>query len=151
MAFRLAFIHKTHADFSAHAKTEDRKLRKDLTFGGPCFEGTLQKPTGVSESSPVAGAIKGINPFKPLDAGRAREMHKHTSSQPHSLGSLFIADEQEKAQGGIENFRGDGYEVCSRLVQSCPKGSSSSPVPSGICSSAALRDFGAFMNMACIA
>ena len=45
-------------DFKAslgHAKAEDRKLRKELTFGGPCFEGTLQKPTGVSESSPVAG------------------------------------------------------------------------------------------------
>jgi hypothetical protein len=44
---------------SAHAEAEDRKLRKDLAFGGPCFEGTLQKPTLVSESSPVAGAIGG--------------------------------------------------------------------------------------------
>ena len=43
------------AGLSAHAKAEDRKLRKDPTFGGPCFEGTLQKPTSVSESSPVAG------------------------------------------------------------------------------------------------
>jgi hypothetical protein len=34
------------ADFGARAEAEDRKLRKDLTFGGPCFEGTLQKPTG---------------------------------------------------------------------------------------------------------
>ena len=41
--------------FFGHARAEDRKLRKDPTFGGPCFEGTLQKPTGVSESSPVAG------------------------------------------------------------------------------------------------
>jgi hypothetical protein len=39
----------------SHAKAEDRKLRKDPKLGGPCFEGTLQKPTGVSESSPVAG------------------------------------------------------------------------------------------------
>jgi hypothetical protein len=30
---------------SAHAEAEDRKLRKDLAFGGPCLEGTLQKPT----------------------------------------------------------------------------------------------------------
>ena len=44
-------------NFGAHAEAEDRKLRKDPTFGGPCFEGTLQKLTGVSESSPVAGAI----------------------------------------------------------------------------------------------
>ena len=43
---------------SAHAEAEDRKLRKELTFGGPCLEGTLQKPTLVSESSPVAGAIE---------------------------------------------------------------------------------------------
>ncbi len=32
-----------HADESAHAEAEDRKLRKD-PIGGPCFEGTLQKP-----------------------------------------------------------------------------------------------------------
>jgi hypothetical protein len=36
-------------------EAEDRKLRKELAFGGPCLEGTLQKPTLVSESSPVAG------------------------------------------------------------------------------------------------
>jgi hypothetical protein len=50
---------------SAHAEAEDRKLRKDLAFGGPCLEGTLRKPTGVSESSPVAGAIEGFHPSKP--------------------------------------------------------------------------------------
>ncbi len=32
-----------------------QKIEKRTCFGGPCFEGTLQKPTGVSESSPVAG------------------------------------------------------------------------------------------------
>jgi hypothetical protein len=66
--------------FLGHAKAEDRKLRKELTFGGPCFEGTLQKPTGVSESSPVAGTIEGFNPSQTLDAGRARELQK--SAQP---------------------------------------------------------------------
>jgi hypothetical protein len=30
--------------FSGNATAEDRELRKELTFGGPCFEGTLQKP-----------------------------------------------------------------------------------------------------------
>src|SRR5579862_6825495 len=65
-----------YADFGARAKAEDRKLRKDLTFGGPCFEGTLQKPTGVSESSPVAGTIEEFQSLYSLDAGRAREMHK---------------------------------------------------------------------------
>ncbi len=29
--------------FSGQARTEDRKLKKEL-FGGPCLEGTLQKP-----------------------------------------------------------------------------------------------------------
>jgi hypothetical protein len=48
---------KYGAGLFSHARAEDRKLRKDLTFGGPCLEGTLQKPTLVSESSPVAGAI----------------------------------------------------------------------------------------------
>jgi len=47
MAFRSGL--KNAPIISAHAEAEDRKLRKDLTFGGPCFEGTLQKPTGVSE------------------------------------------------------------------------------------------------------
>ncbi len=55
IAFRFGF-HKD-ADFAAHAEAEDRRLGKD-PFGGPCFEGTLQKPTGVSESSPVAGTIE---------------------------------------------------------------------------------------------
>jgi hypothetical protein len=63
----------------SRARAEDRKLRKDPSFGGPCFEGTLQKPPFsnlASESSPVAGAIQGFNPCKPLDAGRARELQK---------------------------------------------------------------------------
>ena len=34
-----------------------QKIEKRTCFGGPCFEGTLQKPTSVSESSPVAGTI----------------------------------------------------------------------------------------------
>jgi|SRR5208283_5421233 len=43
------------AGLSGRARAEDRKLRKELALEVPCFEGTLQKPTGVSESSPVAG------------------------------------------------------------------------------------------------
>ena len=46
MAFR--FGHSKHrflgARFSRNTAAEDRKLRKDPN-GGPCFEGTLQKPT----------------------------------------------------------------------------------------------------------
>jgi len=56
------------------AKAEDRKLRKELTFGGPCLEGTLQKPTGVSESSPVAGAIEeSISSFNIRCRARTRD------------------------------------------------------------------------------
>jgi hypothetical protein len=61
------------APSSAHAEAEDRKLRKDPS-GGPCFEGTLQKPTGVSESSPVAGTIENSTFSESLDAGRTREI-----------------------------------------------------------------------------
>ena len=42
----------SRALISAHAEAEDRKLRKDLAFGGPCFEGTLQKPTGCFRIKP---------------------------------------------------------------------------------------------------
>jgi len=62
------------APSSAHAEAEDRKLRKD-PIGGPCFEGTLQKPTGVSESSPVAGTIENSTFSESLDAGPTREIH----------------------------------------------------------------------------
>jgi hypothetical protein len=50
-------LDKFRTEYSVHAETEDRKLRKD-PIGGPCFEGTLQKPTSVSESSPVAGTTE---------------------------------------------------------------------------------------------
>ena len=40
------------ARFLSHARAEDRKLRKELAFGGPCLEGTLQKPTGCFRIKP---------------------------------------------------------------------------------------------------
>jgi hypothetical protein len=30
-----------------HAGAEDKKLIKELTYGGPCFEGTLQEPAAA--------------------------------------------------------------------------------------------------------
>ena len=48
-------LRETHISaqgFLGHARAEDRKLRKDLTFGGPCLEGTLQKPTGCFRIEP---------------------------------------------------------------------------------------------------
>jgi hypothetical protein len=85
MAFRF------EAHISAQGEAEDRKLRKELTFGGPCLEGTLQKPTLVSESSPVAGAIQGSNPclnFRCRTRTRVAEMRP--ASHTNALGSLFI-------------------------------------------------------------
>jgi hypothetical protein len=88
-----------------HAKAEDGKLRKDLTFGGPCFEGTLQKPTGVSESSPVAGTIKGFNPSKNLRCRtRTRVAEKRPASHTNALGELFIPEDGQRAQEGIDFF-----------------------------------------------
>jgi hypothetical protein len=37
MAFR-----PDETPISAHADTEDKKLRKERLLGGPCFEGTLR-------------------------------------------------------------------------------------------------------------
>jgi hypothetical protein len=54
------------------ARANGRLKIEKRAFGGPCFEGTLQnilsqlraeKP-GLSESSPVAGTIKGNKPFQ---------------------------------------------------------------------------------------
>ena len=63
-----------------HARAEDRKLRKELTLEVLALKVPFGSLLGVSESSPVAGAIKGLNPYKTLDAGRARELQK--SAQP---------------------------------------------------------------------
>ena len=76
-------------------------MRKD-PFGGPCFEGTLQKPIGVSESSPVAGTIKSYQALCFFRCRtRTRVAEKRPASHTNALGSLFIADVCRKAQGGI--------------------------------------------------
>jgi hypothetical protein len=64
----------------AHARAEDRKLRKELTLEVLALKVPFGSLLGVSESSPVAGAIKGLNPYNTFDAGRARELQK--SAQP---------------------------------------------------------------------
>ena len=53
--------------------------------GGPYFEGTLQKPTGVSESSPVAGTIENSTFSEILDAGRTREVQQIRPAATHLL------------------------------------------------------------------
>jgi hypothetical protein len=57
-----------------------QKLKKELTLEVLALKVPFGSLLGVSESSPVAGAIKGLNPYKTLDAGRARELQK--SAQP---------------------------------------------------------------------
>ena len=42
---------------SAHADTEDKKLRKD-PFGGPCFEGTLRKRCCFPNEVPWPGQLR---------------------------------------------------------------------------------------------
>ena len=75
-----------------------QKIEKRSLFGGPCFEGTLQKPTGVSESSPVAGAIEGFHPSRILDAGRARELQKSAqpATQMLSVNCLYQRNAKER-------------------------------------------------------
>jgi hypothetical protein len=67
---------------SAHAEAEDKKLRKDPTLGGPCFEGTLRK-CFLSESSPVAGTIESFKLSETLDARCAPRVAHNTPGQPH--------------------------------------------------------------------
>ena len=69
-----------------------QEIDKRTSFGGPCLEGTLQKPTRVSESSPVAGAVKGVYPYKKIRCWtRTRVAEMRPASHTNALGSLFIA------------------------------------------------------------
>jgi hypothetical protein len=47
-----------------HARAEDKKLIKELTLEVLALKVPFGSLLGVSESSPVAGAIKGLNPYK---------------------------------------------------------------------------------------
>ena len=72
--YGLPLSRETATQFRRARQSGRQKIEK-RTFGGPCLEGTLQKPAfpaeGVSESHPVAGIIKGDTPYKTLDAGQA--------------------------------------------------------------------------------
>jgi hypothetical protein len=99
----------TGAAFRAHGEAEDRKLRKEPAFGGPCLEGTLQKPQSANLGFRIQSRGRddcAIHFFqdhalKSLDAGRARELQKmRPASHTNALGSLFIAEKGRKAQAG---------------------------------------------------
>ena len=109
MAFRFE-----SAQYRRSAKAEDRKLRKELTFGGPCFEGTLQKPTGVSESSPVAGAIENSAFSEILDAGRTREIQKIRPAATHLLSVNCLYQGIRKSARGNLN-RATSLSNCLRF------------------------------------
>jgi hypothetical protein len=68
-------------------RTPKRKTEnwEKILNGGPYFEGTLQKPTGVSESSPVAGTIENSTFSEILDAGRTREVQQIRPAATHLL------------------------------------------------------------------
>jgi hypothetical protein len=97
--------------FSAHAEAEDRKLRKELTFGGPCFEGTLQKPPfplgiRLPNQVPWPGQLSAAFLAKPAllifrCRTRTRVAEKRPASHTNALGALFIAEEGGFVQGEV--------------------------------------------------
>ena len=106
-----------------HARAEDKKLIKELTYGGPCLEGTLQEPaiapllnrslvaeanfSGIYSMSAASEKIQPADSKLPENikfAGRARELRKRPTSHPIALGLLFIPEVGEKVQGGIDFF-----------------------------------------------
>lgn len=86
-----------------------QEIDKRTCFGGPCLEGTLQKPTHVSESGPVAGAIKGVYPYKTLDAGRARELQKCAQPATQMLSVHCLYQAMGKSARGNRFFRTKVY------------------------------------------
>lgn len=86
---------------SAHAEAEDKRLIKELNFGGPCFEGTLQKPTLVSESSPVAGAIEESQFLLILRCRGAPRDSKIQPAATHLLSVNCLYQMNEKKRKGV--------------------------------------------------
>lgn len=79
--------------YLGHAKAEDRKLRKELTFGGPCFEGTLQKPNWCFRiKSRGRDDLRILALYCIRCRTRTRVAEKRPASHTNALGELFIAD-----------------------------------------------------------
>ena len=95
--------------------------------------------------APWPGRLREMNPAESLDAGRARELRKNAPSQPHSLGSLFIAEVSGFVQHKV--YRGNRFtklippkESVGLLLSPLPgAGSSSGRVPTACAPSASLR------------
>ena len=77
--------------YLGHAKAEDRKLRKELTFGGPCFEGTLQKPNWCFRiKSRGRDDLRVLALYCVRCRTRTRVAEKRPASHTNALGELFI-------------------------------------------------------------
>ena len=108
MAFRFA-DRVFDARFWTHARAEDRKLRKELAFGGPCFEGTLRKPLfllGFRIQSRGRDNLRAKPPIHLRCRTRTRVAEKRPTSHTNALGELFIPEEGQRAQAGnLERVR----------------------------------------------
>lgn len=82
MVFRFGTYNAPNNRRTPKQKTENWEK---ILNGGPYFEGTLQKPIGVSESSPVAGTIENSTFSEILDAGRTREVQQIRPAATHLL------------------------------------------------------------------
>ncbi len=99
---------------SSHARAEDEKLRKELTLEVLALKVPFGSLLGVSESSPVAGAIQGKIPVKTLDAGRARELHKCAQPATQLLSVHCLYQATRKSARGYSFFRSKVYRVGTR-------------------------------------
>jgi len=98
------------AQLFRHAKAEDKRLIKEL-FGGPCFEGTLQKlpvpyGTRLPNEVPWPGQLRESRPLRNLRCQtRTRVAEKRPASHTNALGSLFIADECKFVQQIFQRYK----------------------------------------------
>jgi hypothetical protein len=111
----------------AHTRAEDRKLRKELTLEVLALKVPFGSLLSVSESSPVAGAIKGLNPYNTFDAGRARELQKSAQPATQLLSVHCLYQAMGKSARGNRFFRtkvyrdGAGSIVCVSRVDLAPR------------------------------
>jgi hypothetical protein len=98
--FRFAELDfRSMGPFSGHARAEDKKLIKELTLEVLALKVPFGSLLGVSESSPVAGAIQGSNPCQNIRCRtRTRVAEKRPASHRFALGSLFITRPAKKCK-----------------------------------------------------
>ena len=90
--------------FSAHAEAEDRKLRKELNFGGPCFEGTLRKPTRCFRIKPRGRGDSGTQSLQYFEMPDAHESCRNAPSQPHKCSRFIVYTNPRKKVQALIDF-----------------------------------------------